>query len=83
MALGVLAAAREKGISIPNELSIAGVDNTFISRISTPVMSTIDLRMGEVGAKAAELYRSLKKNNPAKQKSKLILPSLFCRRETF
>ena len=83
MALGVLAAAREKGINVPRDLSIAGVDNTFISRISIPAMSTIDLRMGEMGLKAAELYRKLKKNSPVQCKRELRVPSMFYRRETF
>jgi LacI family transcriptional regulator len=62
MALGILAAARELKIKVPEELFIAGVDNTFISRISIPPLSTIDLRMQDMGAMAAELYLNLKNN---------------------
>ena len=83
MAMGVLAAAREKGISVPRQLSIAGVDNTFLSRISIPAMSSIDLRMGEIGIKAAELYRGLRENKLSGRKKALAVPSLFYRRDTF
>jgi LacI family transcriptional regulator len=87
MALGVLAAAREKGISVPEELSIAGVDNTYISRISIPSMSTIDLKMGEIGIKAAELYKELREKSPAQhlrqRKKAFTVASSFCKRDTF
>ena len=82
MAIGVLAAAREAGIKIPEELSVAGVDNSFISRINMPAMSTIDLRMSEVGTKAAELYMAIKDGRTIGSKS-ITIPSFFCRRETF
>ena len=83
MALGVLTAAHELGITVPGSLSIAGVDNTFISRISFPALSTIDLRMGEIGSAAAELYRRVKRGPEGNHKKPLAIPSLFCRRGTF
>jgi LacI family transcriptional regulator len=83
MALGILAAARELKIKVPEELSIAGVDNTFISRISIPPLSTIDLRTGDVGAKAAELYQRIKKEPDKNHPKILVLPSRFNRRGTF
>ena len=83
MAMGVLAAAREKGISVPHDLSIAGVDNTLFSRISIPALSTIDLRTGEIGAKAAQLYKTIKKGPHATKKQIFTVLSFFCHRETF
>jgi len=83
MAQGILIAAHELGIAVPEELSIAGVDNTFISRISRPALSTIDLRMGEIGALAADLYQRIKEDPDGKHDKVLSLPSLFCRRGTF
>ncbi len=56
IALGVLEAARRLKISIPEDLAVIGVDNTFFSRISFPPLSTIDLRTEDVGRMAAELY---------------------------
>ena len=83
MALGALAAAGDAGISVPDELSIAGVDNSFFSRISMPALSTIDLRMAEIGARAAELYQIVKKDPQAAGGRALTIPSVFCRRKTF
>jgi len=82
MALGVLAAAHDAGISVPKDLAIVGVDNTFFSRISMPTLSTIDLRMAEIGTMAAELYQGVKKEPSAAHEQTLIIPSLFRRRGT-
>ena len=83
MALGVLSAAYEIGIAVPGELSIAGVDNNIFSRISMPALSTIDLRMIEIGTRAAELYRAIKKAPKEQHKQIQVVPSLFCRRGSF
>jgi LacI family transcriptional regulator len=83
MALGVLAAAREEGIEIPKDLSISGVDNTLFARISIPALSTIDLRMGEIGTRAAQLYQIIKKTPTEAHEKVLTIPSFFCRRGTF
>jgi LacI family transcriptional regulator len=60
MAMGVLIAARELSIAVPDELAVIGVDNTLLSRISAPPLSTVDLRMRELGKLAAELYLDIK-----------------------
>lgn len=85
MALGVLAAAHEKGIAVPRDLSIAGVDNTLISRISMPALSCVDLRMPEIGNRAVELYRSVRNDPHALhgRAAAVSIASLFCRRGTF
>ena len=83
MALGVLAAAREHGICIPEELSVAGVDNTLFSRISIPALSTIDLQTLEIGTKAAQLYQKIRDNPSAVNEKIITIPSFFYRRETF
>jgi LacI family transcriptional regulator len=83
MATGVLAAARELSIRVPEELSLVGVDNTYLSRISTPTLSSIDLRMKDVGTMAAELYLNLKRN-PEKEQPKIhVIPSRLFSRASF
>jgi DNA-binding LacI/PurR family transcriptional regulator len=83
MAEGVLTAARKLAIRVPEDLAVVGVDNTFLSRISMPTLSTIDLRMREVGTLAAKLYQEIKESpekNPVKNQ---VLPSRLCLRESF
>jgi DNA-binding LacI/PurR family transcriptional regulator len=57
--VGVLQGALAAGLRVPQDLSIIGVDNTVLSRISVPQLSTVDLRTEDVGRSAAELYLRL------------------------
>ncbi len=54
MALGVMAAARELGISLPDDLSIAGFDDIPATRTCWPSLTTIQQPLANLGAAAAE-----------------------------
>jgi LacI family transcriptional regulator len=77
IAAGILTALRELSIRIPEDLTLAGVDNTFLSRISVPSFSTIDLRMRDMGKAAAELYLELKNNPEAMPERIRVIPSQY------
>lgn len=55
MALGVLQAARELQIRIPQELSIIGFDNILLTRYVSPSLSTVAQNPFELGKAAAQL----------------------------
>ncbi|AQY52379.1 LacI family transcriptional regulator [Listeria weihenstephanensis FSL R9-0317] len=55
MALGVLQAARELQISVPEELSIIGFDNILLTRYVSPSLSTVAQSPFELGKAAATL----------------------------
>jgi len=48
-ALGVLAEAYQQGVTIPDMLSVIGFDNTPLSEISIPPLSTIEQQTEELG----------------------------------
>jgi DNA-binding LacI/PurR family transcriptional regulator len=80
MAMGVLASAGKLGLRVPEDLAVAGVDNTLLSRISAPPLSTVDLRMREAGTMAAELYLAVQ-DRPGDEHPRLqTIPARFCRR---
>ena len=54
MALGALKALTEAGIRVPEQVSIAGIDNTPMTRFSQPPLSTIDLPIQEMTKYAVE-----------------------------
>lgn len=54
MAVGVMGACNNLGLNIPYDISVIGFDNTLISKISFPKLTTVDLKMDEVGSRAAE-----------------------------
>jgi LacI family transcriptional regulator len=54
-ALGVLRAAEELGVSVPDDLSVSGYDNTFISGIGRISLTTVDQSGHRTGATSARL----------------------------
>jgi len=55
MAIGAIACARDMGINVPLELSVSGFDNTEISRIFSPNLTTVTEPLSEFGRLAAEM----------------------------
>lgn len=52
-AYGVLAAARERGLRVPEDLAVSGFDNLPYSMISAPALTSVDLPGDEMGRYAA------------------------------
>jgi len=55
MALGALAALRDGGVSVPNEVSVVGFDDVPIARDVTPALSTVRVPLVEMGSRAMEM----------------------------
>lgn len=55
MAAGVIDAANDMGINVPEELSIMGFDNREFSYFCKPKLTTISLPLRDMGVKSAEL----------------------------
>lgn len=55
MAAGVVSVAGRKGLSVPNQLSVAGFDDTPLARILWPQLTTIKQPIYDMGHRAAEL----------------------------
>jgi len=53
-AIGALQAAHEAGLSIPEHLSIIGVDDIFAASVTTPPLTTITKPQYEIGGLAAK-----------------------------
>ncbi|MET8610496.1 LacI family DNA-binding transcriptional regulator [Streptomyces misionensis] len=51
--VGALSAAEELGLKVPRDLSVAGYDNTSISRLRHVWLTTVDTAPHEVGRRAA------------------------------
>lgn len=55
MALGVLAMAHRRGLNVPDDLSIAGFDDTPAASVVWPQISTVRQPIFDMGAAAADL----------------------------
>ena len=71
IAFGAMRAAREKGISIPQDMSIIGFNDTEMSAYTTPALTTIyapAYDMGQHGANLIYAASNLNINTPLKAK---------------
>jgi len=55
MAAGVLAVAHERGIALPDRLSVAGFDDTTLARTVWPALTTIHQPMADLARTATEI----------------------------
>ena len=55
LATGVLVKLQENGVKVPDEISIMGFSNWFLTKITSPSLSTIDQPGYEMGVKAFDL----------------------------
>ena len=58
-AIGVIDVAKELGLRIPQDLSVVGFDNIPESMHGTPMLTTVDQSIQEMGALAAKLLISI------------------------
>jgi LacI family transcriptional regulator len=59
VALGLLARLHARGISVPGQLSVVGIDDIAMSRMARPALTTVRLPKQQAGRLAVELLLSL------------------------
>jgi DNA-binding LacI/PurR family transcriptional regulator len=80
MALGCYDYLSKKGLNIPSYVGIAGFDDIFVSQYLTPSLTTIRIKIEEVGRSAADLLmKKLKTSNGLKNVRKRISVQLVVR----
>jgi DNA-binding LacI/PurR family transcriptional regulator len=64
LAGGVYLAARERGLRIPDDVSVVGFDDLPFARVFEPPLTTIKIDAGELGATAFELLAAMMAGEP-------------------
>ena len=86
LATGVLVGLKEHGVKIPEDISIIGFSNWFLTTITTPTLSTVDqpgYQMGEVAFNLLlEEINNIKKGVEVKYKTIEIPTKLILRNST-
>ncbi|HVC80887.1 MAG TPA: LacI family DNA-binding transcriptional regulator [Chloroflexota bacterium] len=60
MAIGVMSAARERGLAIPRDLSVVGFDDIDLATVASPTLTTVSQPLLEMGRIAVSmLYRQI------------------------
>lgn len=78
MAVGVMNSCNSVGLKVPEDISLIGFDNTLLSSISNPKITSVDLSMKDVAETAAlEIINMARRNTLVMEKvvfkSKLVL----------
>jgi LacI family transcriptional regulator len=55
MAIGCMAALRDAGTRVPEDIAIGGFDDVPMARYVTPPLTTIHVHIAELGSQATEL----------------------------
>ncbi|MEO7021180.1 MAG: LacI family DNA-binding transcriptional regulator [Ktedonobacteraceae bacterium] len=80
IALGVLMACQERGIAVPQQLSIIGFDDIMIAAYVTPALTTIHQPKAELGRIATRTMLDLLHHRPGRDH--LLQPTLTIRAST-
>jgi len=78
-AVGVMRAAAEKGLFVPDDISIISFDNTFLSEIVTPKLTTMDYDYPLFGESLIDIAISAVQNEPV-PREQFITPKLVIRK---
>lgn len=79
MAYGAFNAALDKGLRIPDDISIHGFDNLEYSAYTHPALSTVSLPLRKMGQKSAEIMLDILQKNPPEEHGLLIPCTLVSR----
>lgn len=82
LAIGAIQAARARGLSVPEQLSVVGFDDTFLATVIDPALTTVGQPIRELGRQAIDLlHRQIGEEDSAKQRV-VLLPELVVRQST-
>lgn len=59
LALSVITAARERGLAIPADLSVVGMDDIDLAAVTNPPLTTVRIAKEEMGRRAAQMLVDL------------------------
>ena len=81
-AVGVLAAADDLGLRVPEDLSVVGYDNTVFARLHRLSLTTIDGHIAEVGQVAGRTLTARIDGDDGTVGTRLLAPALVVRSST-
>jgi DNA-binding LacI/PurR family transcriptional regulator len=82
LAVGVIQAARERGLTIPNDLSVIGFDNTDLSEVMYPSLTTVQQPLKDIGYHVVDFLTQKIEGNSRTTHRVVLLPNLVIRQST-
>jgi DNA-binding LacI/PurR family transcriptional regulator len=82
VAVGALGAFEDAGCRVPDDISIAGYDNTYLAALRHIGLTSIDQRSGELGRTAMSLLLERVGDGRSRSIVKTVTPALVARHTT-
>lgn len=82
MALGVIRVARERGLRVPEDLAVMGVDDIAFAELANPALSTVRLRVDALGRACGELLLERLSGRWSGAARNMVLPHELVLRES-
>ncbi|MEI7026889.1 LacI family DNA-binding transcriptional regulator [Paenibacillus sp. y28] len=82
LGIGVIQAARERGLTVPRDLSVVGFDNTILATIIDPPLTTVAQPIQELGRQIVDLISQEINGNKGSKQRVVLLPELVIRGST-
>ncbi|HWO95852.1 MAG TPA: LacI family DNA-binding transcriptional regulator [Bacillus sp. (in: firmicutes)] len=82
LAVGVMQAAHERGLTIPNDLSVIGFDNTELSEVVVPSLTTVQQPLRDIGHHVVDLLTRKIEGKSKTTHRVVLLPDLVARQST-
>lgn len=77
IAYGAIKAIKEKGLSVPQDISVVGFDDIYLSSMFEPALTTIKQPIYDIGSYAVDVMIRLVKNEAVNQKIKYFGPEII------
>jgi LacI family transcriptional regulator len=81
-ALGVYEAARQRGLRIPQDLSVVGFDDLPVARWVSPPLTTVRQPLAEMGRAAAQMLGEILEDRPLRSRRVELSTELIMREST-
>jgi DNA-binding LacI/PurR family transcriptional regulator len=81
-ALGALSALAERGLRVPDDVSVVGFDDLRLSRFTTPPLTTVHQPAREIARRATDLLLDLAAGRPPQELRHVLEPELVVRGST-
>jgi LacI family transcriptional regulator len=75
MALGLLGRLRDRGVQVPEDMSVIGIDDIQMSAMSAPALTTVSLSKAQAGRAAVDLLISLLEQPEGVRNARRELPT--------
>lgn len=73
IAAGAMNAITEKGLRIPEDIAVVGFDDTVVSQVVTPKLTTVRMPLNKAGVLAAQLLMD-ELSQPNRERKRIVLP---------